>query len=318
MKIRKTVIISAIICTAALVIYSSCTKVTGGAACCEAPEISFRNPETRTRAAADIADDMEDFRVWGWHTASGAEAARIFDATIIYKDAGWNYTDGTRYWVLGETYDFYALHPASISASYDPDGKLTVQDFDCSATGSLAVDLMTASNTGIRYNDGDEPQPVDLTFRHELARLKFTVKSEHTVANITAFKIYGINYKGTLNRDNGVSTWTDVQAYTEDNTGFSASSFSLNTTDGMERDVFGDILLLPHSDLTGAKLHVAYRYPEETADRTVEIDLGASAPSWLAGQSYSYTLTIKGGSLTLNVSVLEWQEEDTSVSWGGN
>lgn len=276
--------------------------------------ISFDIPQTR--AVIESNNDMTAFNVWGWYDANTTPFA-IFDNTKVEKSKnGWNYTDYARYWSPGKTYDFYGIHPSEISGvEIDPKkGTITVTNFDCSATGADAVDLMTASRKGM---DGSNPEMVTLTFNHELAKVNFTVKSEKTVATVSSFKVYGVNYKGTLIKGQTNTTWNQVAACVENDNLYKLENFTFNTTNGFEKDMLGDVLLIPDTDLTDAKLYIAYRYPEETTDRTSTINLKTTAiTQWEAGKSYHYTLTIKGGKLTITVNVADWDEEDTSVSWG--
>ena len=142
--------------------------------------------------------------------------------------------------------------------------------------------------------------------------------SENTVATVSSFKIYGLNYQGTLTK-NGTAIWNNLTSCGETDTPFHLEDFTFNTTNGFEKDMLGDLLLIPHkeTDLTNAKLDIAYRYQGETADRTSTIGLKtADVTQWEAGKTYHYTLTIKGGKLSITVTVNNWKEEDTSVSWG--
>ena len=127
--------------------------------------------------------------------------------------------------------------------------------------------------------------------------------------------------KGSKSRgfSNGTATWNNLTSCGENDTPFHLEDFTFNTTNGFEKDMLGDLLLIPHkeADLTNAKLGIAYRYQGETADRTSTIGLKtADVTQWEAGKTYHYTLTIKGGKLSITVTVNNWKEEDTSVSWG--
>lgn len=286
--------------------------------------IAFRQIEAETKAIVNGPQlpSGSSFRVWGGNKGS---VKNVFDGVPVTENSGvWSYGDDLRFWEFGETYSFHAVYPAETGTdmSVSDDGTITVTSFDCSKTGADAVDLMTAAKTGIKYNEGEKPQPVALTFRHELARLKFTVKSDNTIATITGFKLYGVNYKGTLERpvsESEAANWTSLQACTDTDTPFKSNdSFTFNTTSGWEKVIFEDLMLIPDLDLTDANLYIAYRYPGETADRTAAVPLKTSASKvgkWEAGKSYSYTLTIKGGSLEMVVSVNPWEEKNTSVSW---
>lgn len=309
----KLISVKTILGLSGLLLMAACTNELVDSAADGARAISFTSA-AETRAAVEGNALPADFKVWGGYDGN---AVNVFNGeTVQYPN--WTYTGGTQYWIPGKTYNFYGVYPVSVNASCASDGTLTVSDFDCSKTGDDAVDLMTASQTGISYAAGVTPQSVDMQFGHELARVKFTVESENTVVSVTKCKVYGVNYQGTLSKKDA-SAWTELATNTENDGIFNASAFSLNATEGLSRDVFGDMLLLPldATQLEGAKLAFAYRYSDETTDRTSTIDLkNTSVQAWEAGQSYHYKLTIKGGTLTVTVKVVDWKEEDTSVSWG--
>ena len=272
--------------------------------------ISFR-PAAETRAAVEKGGTPADFLVWGGYGATHL----LFDGETVHSPS-WNYDGGTRYWVPGE-WNFYAIHPKAPldgKVAFD-NGTFTVTGFDASKTGDDAVDLMTAS-TPITCTD-TPPTSVELAFHHELARVNVTVKTENTVATVNAFKIYGVNYKGKLTKGTAAQ-WTDVTTCSADDTPFKLQPpVTFNTTNGFEKSMLGDLLLIPDTDLTGAGIDIAYRYEGETVDRTSTVSLKTSTTTqWEAGKRYNYTLTIKGGTLTINVTVADWKEEDTSVSWG--
>ena len=285
----------------------------------ETHAINFRAPQAETRAVVDSESLPDNFLVWGGYDG---DATRVFDGTTVYKNAGWNYTDGTRYWTEGKSYDFYAVYPADLpagsTASVDEKGTITVENFDCSATGADAVDLMTA--TASRDYNGTNNSAVGLTFQHELARVTCKVKSENSAVTITSVKLYGVGYKGNLTKTAGTattSTWSDIVTYTADNTPLKMEEeFSLNTTSGLEKDnVLGDLLLLPQTLEATAQFSLTYRYNSDTNDRTATVSLPTGS-EWTAGQHYNYTLTLKAATVTLNVTVLDWEDVNTSVSWG--
>ena len=299
--------------TAAIaLIAAACTQTDDDAP--QGRAISFR-PAAETRAAVEKDDIPADFLVWGGY----GETHLLFDGETVHSP-GWNYDGGTRYWVPGN-WNFYAIHPKFSSESgvtTDVDmsnGTFTVTGFNASKTGDDAVDLMTAT-ASVTCTD-TPPTSVELAFHHELARVNVTVKTENTVATVNAFKIYGVDYKGKLTK--GTTTqWSEITTCSADNTLFKlATPFTFNTTNGFEKSMLGDLLLIPDTDLTGAGIDIAYRYEGETVDRTSTVSLKTSTTTqWEAGKRYNYTLTIKGGTLTINVTVADWKEEDTSVSWG--
>lgn len=304
----------------------SCTSTTDDGPSGDSRVISF-TPNTVSRAAVSDASGMGAFSVWGWYGKDAQITNNVFDGVTVSKsqDNAWQYTDGgTRYWFPGFTYNFHAVYPVSL-----PEGPtvetnantITITDFDCSKTGAKAVDLMTASRLAM---SGDDAKQVALTFSHELARLKFTVKSENTVATIKSFKVYGVKYKGTLTKTftqeeqpTTKTLWGSTSTCSEDKTPFQLAdfNFTFNTTNGFEKDIFGDVLLIPDSDLTDdAKVKITYQYGETEKETTIKLKT-TTTTKWDAGKSYHYTLTIKGGSLSVSVTVNPWDEKNTSVSW---
>lgn len=188
------------------------------------------------------------------------------------------------------------MHPAGLNASVDDSGTITVSGFDCSKTGNEAVDLMTARATGLK---GSEAPTVGLKFGHELAQVKVNVESNG--ATVDEMKVYGVSYKGNFN-SGSTSKWTVTDTTEENATPFSGTTAL-------------DMLLLPATDLTDAKLKITYHYGSDTsATRTNEASL-AIAEGWAAGQQYHYKVSIVAGKLTITVTVADWKEEDTSVSW---
>lgn len=296
---------------------ASCTDTLGDAPDTDAGAITF-TPAAETRAAVDGANFLagSSFSVWGWYGQGSDIDRNVFDDQTVTENSGaWTYEGGYQYWIAGMTYNFYGVYPSDAKAEVNAQGTVTVTGFDCSKTGAEAVDLMTAAATGL---SGTAAPTVAMNFGHELAKVKFTVKSENTVATVSSFKIYGLNYQGTLTK-NGTATWNNLTSCGETDTPFHLEDFTFNTTNGFEKDMLGDLLLIPHkeTDLTNAKLDIAYRYQGETADRTSTIGLKtADVTQWEAGKTYHYTLTIKGGKLSITVTVNNWKEEDTSVSWG--
>lgn len=248
-------------------------------------------PAAETRAAVEGSALPDDFKVWGWYGEStGNIDKNVFNGTII-KAPSWTYDGGAQYWIPGKTYNFYGVYPAGYGSCTNS-GVITVEGFDCSE----AVDLMTATATGLL---GDDAPTVAMEFRHELARVKVSVESNG--ATVDELKVYGVGYKG--NFSSGVpSKWT-VTGTAEENTTPLLGETEL------------DMLLLPTTDLTNAKLKVTYHYGNDASTRTDDASL-AIAEGWTAGQQYHYKVSIVAGKLTIIVTVEDWNEEDISVSWG--
>ena len=245
------------------------------------------------------------------------DATRVFDGTTVYHP-NWDYRDGTRYWTEGKSYDFYAIYPADLpevsTASVSKGGTITVENFDCSATGADAVDLMTA--TASRDYNGTDNSAVGLIFQHELARVKFIAVSEGDAITITDAKLYGISRTGDLNG----STWTLDVASSSDSPSFETKSLSINDNDTDEHLLFGGDLLLIPQDLTNEATFVfTYQYDGETGTHSVSSTLSTvgTVADWDAGKSYNYRVSIPQHpvDVTLTVTVTDWIEENFTVEW---
>lgn len=136
--------------------------------------------ETRAAVTGTTLPDGSLFKVWG-----GYDGNNVFDGREVTKTAsGCTYT-GTEYWVPGKTYNFHAVYPAELPAgatlTVAGDGTVSVSNFDCSATGDAAVDLMTASAPNIEADKIiDSQNPVELTFSHLLSHISFVFDNQLT------------------------------------------------------------------------------------------------------------------------------------------
>lgn len=279
--------------------------------------ISFSTPQTR--AAIEDASNMKSFSVWGWYkntVTEGSPLVSAFDNTTVTQSSnGWNYEGGTRYWIPGNTYNFYAVHPTG-KGSYNSEGVLTVPSFDYSATGQNAIDLMTAVSDPIKYEKGQTPDPVELHFDHKLVRLNFIVTSEGDAVTITEAKIYGMSHVGSLQAD----SWSLGDVSTSDGTPFKTDELVIPEGDKNDYYLFkGDMLLPPHNSLKGVMLEFKYQYSNEQEEHPVAISLGEQnvATSWEAGKRYNYNINIPLNAVDVEftVAVKDWDNESYTVNW---
>lgn len=276
----------------------------------EAPSIDF-NASPLSRGVINSSNDMTDFSVWGWYHPiddTSTEPTQVFDATTVsQKGNGWKY-DNPQRWKKGNSYDFYAVYPSTLQNIEVSEGNIKVSDFDCSATGAKAIDLMTAENIGIEYID-ETPGPVKMWFSHKLSRLKFTVKAEDEITvTVTNAKLYGVIYKGDYSSENG-DTWSNIERYTETTTTFKYEPENPQplTTTGIE-NIFSDILIIPNNDIEGAILELTYYYDEyNKLPVTKRINVKTNQiPGWEKGKNYSYTVTIGPNNIQFQPIVTPW------------
>ena len=254
--------------------------------------IRFTTP-VLTRAVVDGSSlpSGSSFLVWGFRTAVGENVSMIdFDGETVTENNGtWSYTGGIRYWIPGYTYKFYALYPTNIGpvSSYDNNGMLTIIGFNCSKTGEEAIDLMTASSTGINYIGDETPQPVSLKFIHKLAKIQFVAKSEGGNATVDSIELSGISTSGNyVESENPI--WNDLQE------GIISVKKTTTVTTSENTDVSGDLLLIPQM-LEKPVITVTYS-TEVEKNKKVTYSLPVDViTQWSAAQAYRYTFTITGG-----------------------
>lgn len=297
---------------------ASCTDTLVGRPDTDDRTITFQTPQADTRAAVTGSNDMSDFQVWGWYGGNGSAATtNVFNGTIVYKDAGWNYTDGVRYWKAGQIYNFYAVYPSSgtnagyESASYDKDGNLTITNFDC----TKGVDLMTASQNCVADNMIAQKQSVKFSFKHLLAYINVIVTSEGDAVSVSDVKLYGINHIGNLKE----SGWVLSEPSTKDNPSFTSTDLSIPENDTQEYSIWADnLLLLPETALESAFLEFDYQYSGDTEIKHSVIPLKTgNVTKWDANTRYNYRINIPQNSVDveLTVTVTDWNEKDYTVIW---
>lgn len=286
--------------------------------------------ETRAAVTGTTLPDGSLFKVWG-----GYDGNNVFDGREVTKTAsGCTYT-GTEYWVPGKTYNFHAVYPAEATLTVAGDGTVSVSNFDCSATGDAAVDLMTASAPDIEANKIIASQnPVELTFSHLLSHISFVFDNQLTgyAAEVTdisfLIKVKG-NYISTE-----ASPWTNliqgaITLYP------AADPAAAPLTVENKLSVTSDpALVIPQSN-TGVNVTFTVTIREiineATGSTTMTVVKRFTSPlattdgEWKMGQRYKYKATLTDKlmemdgltQITLVVKITDWSVEDANVSWGG-
>lgn len=288
--------------------------------------------ETRAAVTGPTLPVGSLFKVWG-----GYDGNNVFDGREVTKTAsGCTYT-GTEYWVPGKTYNFHAVYPAELPAeatlTVADDGTVSVSNFDCSATGGAAVDLMTASAPDIEADKIIASQnPVELTFSHLLSHISFVFDNKLTgyAAEVTDIS-FSIQVKGNYNSSTEPSPWTTLNlgAIT-----LYPAAAPLKVANGSS--VTSDpALVIPQSN-TGVNVTFTVTIREiidETTGSTMTVvkrfisSLATTDGEWEMGQRYEYKATLDDElmememddltQITLNVTIKDWWVEDANVSWGG-
>lgn len=260
-----------------------------------------------SRAVVNNAAEMSSFSVWGGYD----ETNNLFEKTTVTKNG--EYEGGTRYWIPNKTFNFYAVHPVIDNVTVDDSGQISITDFDCFAVGNGAVDLMTASRTGII---GSSPIKVLMQFSHKLSRLKFNVKAEEGVTvTVAKAKLYGVIYKGDYSSADN-DTWLNTEKCTETKTSFKyePSDPQSMTTTGIE-NIFSDILIIPDSDIEDAILELTYFYDDYSESPvTKKINVKTNQiQGWEKGKNYSYTVTIGPNNIQFYPIVTPWNHSTGGI-----
>ena len=286
----------ALIAALSMLIATSCTNDNEPEA---ARGIAFQS-NVQTRAVKENFISEDAFTVWGGY---GGDAINVFNGeTVTFDGANWSYA-GTRYWVSGKTYNFYAVYPTGYGTC-STDGTITVLfNFDASTN----TDLMTAEALDM---NGSKPQTVPFTFRHELARVSVVVQNESGIAGTaTQVSFSDISTTGTLTRSSSTNaSWS----YT-DNRPISESNISISATG--ETKLLEDLLLIPQA-LNGKTLSVTI----DRSGTTLAGNLNLSG-LWKAGHTYRYVITVQADAITFsNFTADEWGETHTGgdINIGGS
>lgn len=221
---------SLVICGVAALALASCTK-NEVLEINESRAIGFENAfvNNGTRSIVDPSltkTTLENFDVYGFVTNGKSESSQIFDGDDVTKDEDgkWGYTN-TQYWVNGNTYTFGALAPASAATVSDKvitgtTNKKVGMTVKFTNTNDSQKDLLHAAPAAVTVNSDDYSTPVELTFNHQLSKVKFSFKNSVGVGysvKVTDVKITDAMTTGTLTvsgEQNTPNAWSNQQTNT--------------------------------------------------------------------------------------------------------
>ncbi|MCH5227817.1 MAG: DUF4886 domain-containing protein [Muribaculaceae bacterium] len=167
--------------------------------------ISFNVHVGKTTRAGDVTNtNLQNFYIYGGYNSE----AQLFNGDAVSKTAqGWS-TAEPKYWVAGQTYNFAAVAPEAVNASYDL-SQLTISSY--SPEDNDLVVALTAPVEAKPVND-----PVSLNFRHALSKVKVTFNFDESIKDkdieISDVKLSNVVTKGNLTAsfNNGTEiSWTD-------------------------------------------------------------------------------------------------------------
>ena len=275
----------------------------------ESNAIKFDNAFVGNTTKATVeqinTEGIEHFYVMG--TKGGSS---FFNNEKVYKQNDlWGY-DNLKKWEAG-TYAFAAY---SNGGTTTQDGKIASGVTFNSTDGlqiSYTVDnndkrdlIMAYSTTNIDAANA----PIEFTFKHALAMIKFTLKSNlgTNVISISDFVVKSINNQGTATiKNDGVVAWTN-QTGTEN---FRSVDFTTTQATAGESD---ELVVVPQS---GTSLSVEFTAKVTVAGQeeiTKNLKATIATYEWQPGYRYNYTATITG----TDMEVIEFSAP-TVTEWGG-
>lgn len=272
--------------------------------------ILFRcSDDTRAVATVDsMKDDENGFDVYAYIKGSTG-ATDSFEKNVKWDGSAWSYT-GLEYWIPGATYWFKAVYPKGI-ANVDNDNTtdeiptqaVTITNFDITSQKDILV--AETARAGLKATPEDQAPTtgsvVSLQFKHLLANVTIKIKAEINVT-INDVTLKFVPVKGSYT--NGI--WS---CPTQGNIEKTNLNKTLNSSNNEFQDVTdGGFLVFP-SSVDDAHLFI------KTSNKSYDIKLPATPSEWVAGNKYSYTLTIKQNDILFDEpTVEEWDEENATGS----
>ena len=316
---RHTLLRIAAALTLLLPALTACTIVSHTVPAADEP-ITFASflPDVTKAGVVESAGDMTEFAVWGWHTASdaGATQTAIFKGERIYRDgtgstAPWTY-DVPRFWVEGD-YDFYALYPnpadgSGITATCTADGITSITLNSPNAD----IDLMTATATRDYSSESPDASAVSFTFEHLLVKVSIVVRTEGLgtgTVSLMNLQLTGPQLTATYYPQSGWSDLPEEESTLIDYYKPDDPSGVVLTDKGVT--IVKDKLLIPTDQPSAYSVEINYMDGSSQKTSTAELP---SIPIWQPGESYIYTLTIKGDYIGFDRPLVDdWDDADGGI-----
>lgn len=270
-----------------------------------------------TKAVTEVnKGNLTSFYVFGDY-AEGTSIA--FNNTKATKGEKGFIPENPAYWKTGETYTFGAYADGTknnkLTTATFENGKLTISGY----TVDDANDLVATTVTGIKAPEAGVEQSVPLTFKHMLAKVKFTFSTDAvpdaykmTVSNIV---FNGIKSNATCElSDAQVCTWTGGEAGDYTITGLA------DYANGEEKVSTTDALIIPQVTTNIKAKFTVTVYSEadlENALATRDFELSLNGTNWQPGYYYNYSATINPDDVDNNMKPITFTVEDVE-GWTSN
>lgn len=254
-----------------------------------------------TRAGDVTNTNLQNFYIYGGFDAQ----PQLFNGDAVIKTAeGWS-TSETKYWVAGQIYNFAAVAPEPVSASYDL-SQLSISSY--SPEDNDLVVALAAPIVSKAVND-----PVSLNFRHALSKVKVSFKIDEDILGkdieVSDVKLSNVYNKGNLTAS--FNSGTDM-TWSNDN---EKGNFEYSLSD----DYSGVKYLLPQqlTDDISISFSLADSGNNDVAlNESYSIDLKTdNVAQWEIGHAYNYIIDLNSlvGLQEIKFTVEDvagWENED--------
>lgn len=255
---------------------------------------TFVDNATRSVDPSFTVATLPNFAVYGF-TQNG----QIFDGETVSSVNGgtsWTYSP-TQYWVEGNQYAFAAIAPASVSVSDAKRTGTSVDDYKVGMTVSFTNDGKTdllyaaANNVNADATFMASPDPVSLTFKHQLSKVKFSFENNVSGAyniKVTDVKITNAKRTGTLTVSTAAdNVWSNVGGNPLELEFGAAGTTDASTADdiafGSEVETYNEQLMIPTASAESYNVTFTVELLKD------DVSMG----------TYKHTATIKGVELKL-------------------
>lgn len=248
----------------------------------------------------------------------GTTTQYISGSTVSYSDSQWTFDDGKHYWPASGALNFFAYMPANLSGThctFDP----TAYDASDNADGysddsprivctGLPVSFTvgsdntqelifayTADQDKFGTNSTLQPTPgyVGLTFKHPFARVCFKLsEASGTHVTVNSVTVSRIKNNGTCTFDGSTIVWTP----SGDATALTVSGIPATNTPATGNDFY---LVVPQTFASNITFTVNATWTD-WSNVTKDVSATVNVGSWVAGYSYTYTLTLDKFALTVD------------------
>ena len=177
---------------------------------------TFVEKAPATRAAYDgsyTTSSLTQFQVYGTITNTSGATGRVFKGEVVENQSGtWTLDGAAQYWIPGNTYHFWGIPDGNVHGATSVDAPEALKHVPQTITvdASQQKDVLLATRTFENYQTTDGTV-VEFTFRHLMAKAKFTVKNTVSTDNdynyvVKDIQIIDADNKGIYNVANG--TWS--------------------------------------------------------------------------------------------------------------